>query len=115
MSVCRFIADRVGVINNGKLLLVDDKQALMHKLGKRQLTIELEQAVDAIPATLHAWALELSAEGNQLTYTYDPLNLHTGISGLLSAISDAGLILKDVNTSNSSLEDIFIGLVGTKS
>lgn len=109
------IADRVGVINDGKLLLVDDKQALMHKLGKRQLIIELEQAVDAIPATLHAWALELSAEGNQLTYTYDPLNLHTGIPGLLSAISDAGLILKDVNTSNSSLEDIFIGLVGTKS
>ncbi|WP_126456823.1 ABC transporter ATP-binding protein [Sulfuriflexus mobilis] len=109
------IADRVGVINGGELLLVDDKRALMHKLGKRQLIIELEQAVDSIPATLHTWALELSAEGRQLTYTYDPLNQHTGVAGLLSAISDAGLLLKDVDTSESSLEDIFIGLVGAKS
>ena len=109
------IADRVGVINDGELLLVDDKRALMHKLGKRQLIVDLEQGVDTIPETLSPWALELSAAGDQLTYTYDPLNLHTGIAGLLSAISDAGLLLKDVNTSQSSLEDIFIDLVTTKS
>lgn len=109
------IADRVGVINNGELLLVDDKRALMHKLGKRQLIIELEEPIDTLPAALQPWALELSAAGDQLTYTYDPLNMHTGISGLLSTIRDAGLLLKDVDTSKSSLEDIFIDLVGTKS
>lgn len=109
------IADRVGVINNGELLVVDDKLALMHKLGKRQLTIELEQAAHMIPATLSAWDLELSAEGHQLTYTYDPHTRHTGIADLLRAISAAGLLLKDVNTSQSSLEEIFIDLVKAKS
>jgi len=109
------IADRVGVINDGELLLVDDKLALMHKLGKRQLIIELEEAVDTVPATLFPWALDLSAKGDQLTYTYDPQNPHTGIAGLLRAISDAGLLLKDVDTSKSSLEEIFISLVNAKS
>lgn len=105
------IADRVGVINDGKLLLVDDKHALMHKLGKRQLIIDLEEAVDTIPEALAAWSLELSADGVQLTYTYDPHNPRTGIAGLLQAISQAGLLLKDINTSQSSLEDIFVNLV----
>ena len=109
------IADRVGVINHGKLLLVDEKEALMHKLGKRQLIVELEEAAETIPATLSAWTLELSAEGEQLIYTYDPRNPHTGVAGLLQAINDAGLLLKDIHTSKSSLEDIFISLVNEES
>lgn len=109
------IADRVGVINNGELLLVDDKQSIMHKLGKKQLGIELKQPLARVPEALSDWALELSADGSQLTYTYDPHNPRTGIAGLLDAISDAGLMLKDVNTSQSSLEDIFVSLVKNKS
>ncbi len=109
------IAARVGVINKGKLLLVDDKQALMHKLGKRQLIVELEEAVDMIPASLSQWPVELSPQGDQLIYTYDPHNQDTGIAELLRAIDDAGLLLKDINTSQSSLEEIFINLVNAKS
>ncbi len=105
------IADRVGVINNSKLLVIDDKQALKHKLGKRQMTIELEQPITSIPNSLCGWALELSAAGRQLVYTYDSYSEHTGISGLLNAVNEAGLLLKDVSTSQSSLEDIFISLV----
>jgi ABC-2 type transport system ATP-binding protein len=108
------IADRVGVINNGELLLVDDKQSIMHKLGKKQLNIELKQPVAAVPGVLSDWELELSADGSQLTYTYDPHNPRTGIAGLLDAISEAGLSLQDVNTSQSSLEDIFVNLVRTR-
>jgi len=108
------IADRVGVINNGELLLVDDKQALMHKLGKRQLIVELEQAVDSVPDVLAPWALDLSTDGYQLSYTYDPHNTHTGINGLLQAIRDAGLLLKDLKTTQSSLEEIFVSLVKAK-
>jgi ABC-2 type transport system ATP-binding protein len=109
------IADRVGVINDGELLLVDDKLALMHKLGKRQLIVDLEEAVNTVPEALAAWALELSADGGQLIFTYDPHNPHTGIAGLLHAIGEAGLSLKDVNTSQSSLEEIFVSLVDTSS
>ena len=109
------IADRVGVINGGELLLVDDKQALMHKLGKKQLIIELEEALSAVPDALAPWALELSADGCRLTYTYDPRNTQTGISDLLQAIGEAGLVLKDLNTTQTSLEDIFVNLVRTGS
>lgn len=109
------VADRVGVINNGELLLVDDKHALMHKLGKRQLIVELETAVNSVPDALAAWALDLSAEGNQLTYTYDPHNKNTGVSELLHAIREAGLLLKDLITTQSSLEEIFVNLVRKKS
>jgi len=105
------IADRVGVISDGKLLLVEDKHVLMQKLGKRQLIVEIEEAVDDIPASLARWELELSEDGLQLTFTYDPNNTRTGIAELLSAINDAGILLKDVNTCKSSLEDIFINLV----
>jgi ABC-2 type transport system ATP-binding protein len=108
------IADRVGIINNGELLLVDDKLALMHKLGKRQLIVDLEKAVTAVPDALAPWALELSAAGHRLTYTYDPHNTHTGISDLLQAIREAGLELKDLKTTQTSLEDIFINLVKAK-
>lgn len=108
------IADRVGVINNGKLLLVDDKLTLMHKLGKRQLTIELVEPVDTIPSDLSSWSLDLSTNGNHLIYTYDPRNVHTRIARLFGAVADTGLVLKDVETSKSSLEEIFIDLVNNK-
>ena len=109
------IADRVGVINDGELLLVDDKLALMHKLGKKQLIVELEEAVSALPGELAPWALDLSADGGRLTYTYDPHNTRTGISGLLQAIREAGLVLKDLKSTQSSLEEIFVNLVKAKS
>lgn len=109
------IADRVGVINNGELLLVDDKKNIMHTLGKKQMRIELKQAIAEIPEALVDWALELSADGSQLTYTYDPHNPRTGISGLIEAIRDAGLSLQDVDTSQSTLEEIFVSLVNKKS
>lgn len=107
------IADRVGVINAGELIVVDDKEALKHKLGKRQMMIELEQAIEKIPDSLSSWELELSSLGTQLVYTYDSYSKHTGIAELLREIDKAGLLLKDVNTSQSSLEDIFINLVHT--
>jgi ABC-2 type transport system ATP-binding protein len=109
------IADRVGVINRGELLLVDDKIALMHKLGKRQLVVDIEESLQAVPKELAPWGLELSAGGSQLTYTYDPHTTHTGISDLLQAIQAAGLSLKDLNTTQTSLEEIFVNLVNTSS
>ena len=109
------IADRVGVINKGELLLVDDKKNIMHMLGKKQMMIELNKSVTSVPDVLCDWELELSADGGQLTYTYDPNNPRTGVSGLLDAIGDADLSIKDVNTSQSSLEDIFVSLVKEQS
>ena len=108
------IADRVGVINDGELLLVDDKQALMHKLGKRQLIVELDVAMSVLPDVLTPWALELSSDGSHLTYTYDPHKTNTGINGLLQAITEAGVLIKDVHTTKTSLEEIFVSLVNTK-
>jgi ABC-2 type transport system ATP-binding protein len=105
------IADRVGVINQGELLLVDEKQALMHKLGKRQLLIELESTLSVLPEALQTWPLELSAEGDRLTYTYDPHSTHNGVDGLLQAIHETGLRIKDVQTTKTSLEEIFVNLV----
>ena len=108
------IADRVGVINHGELLLVDDKQALMHKLGKRQLIVEFEAAISVLPEALASSALDLSEDGCQLTYTYDPHNTHTGINELLQAIREAGMLIKDVHTTKTSLEEIFVSLVKKK-
>ena len=108
------IADRVGVINDGELLLVDDKLSLMHKLGKRQLIVELEEGVRVVPESLAPWALDLSADGCQLIYTYDPRTTHTGIRGLLQVIRDEGLLLQDLQTTQSSLDAIFVNLVNTK-
>ncbi|MFV1984437.1 MAG: ABC transporter ATP-binding protein [Thiohalomonadales bacterium] len=108
------IADRVGVINHGELLLVEDKQALMHKLGKRQLSIHLEQAINKLPETLSHWDLDLSDEGKTLTYTYDSNNPQSKIADLFRVIGETDLLLKDINTSQSSLEDIFIDIVNTK-
>ena len=110
------IADRVGVINQGELLLVDDKQALMHKLGKRQLMIELESPIpgSSRPAWLADFALEVAEMGSQLIYTYDPHKSHTGIDELLRAIAATGLVIKDVHSVKTSLEEIFVNLVKGK-
>lgn len=105
------IADRIGVINNGELLLIENKQALMHKLGKKQLIIELKEPINALPETLSSYDLVLSDEGTELTYTYDTSGDGTGITALLQMISDCGLSLKDMQTKQSSLEEIFVNLV----
>ncbi|MDJ0778086.1 MAG: ABC transporter ATP-binding protein [Gammaproteobacteria bacterium] len=105
------IADRVGIINQGKLLLVEDKASLMHKLGKKQLQIELRAPVAAVPESLAAYKLEASADGCQLTYTYDTQGERTGITALLQDLHAAGLQLKDLKSSQSSLEEIFVSLV----
>jgi ABC-2 type transport system ATP-binding protein len=108
------IADRVGVMNDGELLLVDDKLALMQKLGKKQLTVELRDPVQSLPASLAHFNLELSTSGCHITYTYDIQSDRTGITDLLQKIRSEGLVLKDLNTTQSSLEDIFVDLVNTK-
>ena len=105
------IADRIGVINKGELLLVEDKKALMHNLGKKQLIVELKQAASQLPASLASYDLELSDDGEQLTYTYDIMSDSTGITDMLQAIQSAGMMLKDMQIKQSSLEDIFVDLV----
>ena len=105
------IADRVGVISNGELLLVDDKETLMHELGKKQLILDLKHPIEALPESLAKYRLEVSADGNQLTYTYDTHSSRTGITALLQSLNEAGLSMRDLNTSQSSLEDIFVNLV----
>lgn len=109
------IADRVGVINNGELLVVDDKETLQHELGKRQMTIELNQAITTIPAALSDWNLELDSNNKKLIYTYDTYGDDNGIADLLRTIDSTGLKLQDISTSESSLEDIFINLVKASS
>jgi ABC-2 type transport system ATP-binding protein len=105
------MADRIGVINKGRIVVVEEKAALMHKLGKKQLVLQLPQPLAALPPALAAHALELSADGTQLTYTYDTQGERTGIVSLLDALSAAGIEFKDLITTQSSLEDIFVSLV----
>jgi ABC-2 type transport system ATP-binding protein len=105
------MADRVGVINKGELILVEEKDELMRKLGKKQLVLHLSEALGSIPAPLTPHNLELSADGNELTFTYDTRAERTGITGLLNDMRTAGLSFSDLNTSQSSLEDIFVDLV----
>lgn len=109
------IADRVGVINNGELLLVDQKQSLMQEFGKKQLVLEMKQAVNSLPKSLARFNLEKSVDGNQLTYTYDTHASRTGITALLQSLNEAGLAMKDLKTSQTSLEDIFVKLVRAQS
>ncbi|QRM55726.1 ABC transporter ATP-binding protein [Sinorhizobium sp. BG8] len=108
------IADRVGVINKGQLLLIDDKSALMHKLGRKRLTIELSEPVVGIPVALDPYGLSISDDGRRLVYDYDPTGERAGIAELLGSLSAASLSVKDVATDQSSLEDIFVELVGEK-
>ena len=105
------MADRIGVINKGELILVEDKTELMHKLGKKQLTLQLHHALDAIPAELAGHHLALANGGSELVYTYDTQGPRTGITGLLTDLSRAGIRFKDLDTTQSSLEDIFVDLV----
>ena len=105
------MADRIGVINKGELILVEDKAELMHKLGKKQLTLQLHEALEAVPAELQGHHLTLANGGSELVYTYDTQGPRTGITGLLTDLSRAGIRFKDLDTTQSSLEDIFVDLV----
>lgn len=105
------IADRVGVIANGELVLVEDKAKLMARMGKKQLEVQLSKPIKAVPKALRSDALTLSDDGTTLIYTYDTRAERTGITKLLANVADAGLVLSDVMTRQSSLEDIFVGLV----
>ena len=105
------IADRIGVISGGELLLVEEKHALMKRLGQKQLKVELTEAISELPESLASYDLQLADDGQTLIYSYDTKAERTGITTLLSDISGAGLVLKDLQTAQSSLEDIFVGLV----
>jgi ABC-2 type transport system ATP-binding protein len=108
------MADRIGVINKGEIILVEEKAELMRKLGKKQLTLHLEHPLERIPPVLSAYNLELAVGGNDLIYTYDERGDRTGITGLLQALPEAGIRFKDLQTTQSSLEDIFVTLVREK-
>lgn len=108
------IADRVGVISDGRLLVIDEKANLMASLGQKQLIIDLKSPIDEIPSSLAEFDIDLSQGGQRITYTFDTQGERTGITALLQALNDAGLSLKDLNTSQSSLEDIFVNLVQNK-
>jgi len=105
------MADRIGVINRGEIILVEDKAELMRKLGKKQLTLYLHAKLDAIPAALAAHRLTLAAGGNELVYTYDTQGERTGITALLSDLGATGIRFRDLRTTQDSLEDIFVDLV----
>jgi ABC-2 type transport system ATP-binding protein len=105
------MADRIGVINKGELMLVEDKIELMRKLGKKELRLQLQKKLDAVPPALQAYNLTLDADGSELVYSYDTQGERTGITALLAAINETGIRFKDLSTRQSSLEDIFVGLV----
>jgi uncharacterized protein YlzI (FlbEa/FlbD family) len=108
------MADRVGVMSNGELILVEEKNELMRKLGKKQLALHLQKPLAAIPDALAAHHLTLADDGSELIYTYDTQGERTGITALLHDLGEAGVRFKDLNTTQSSLEDIFVGLVSRK-
>jgi ABC-2 type transport system ATP-binding protein len=105
------MADRVGVILKGQLILVEEKTALMKKLGKKTLTLQLQEPLHALPAELSDWALELKSDGAELEYVFDSNAERTGVPSLMKRLSDLGVGFKDLSTRQSSLEDIFVGLV----
>jgi ABC-2 type transport system ATP-binding protein len=105
------MADRVGVINKGEIILVEDKVELMRKLGKKQLTLQLQEPLAAVPQALAAFHITLGADGCELVYTYDTRSGRTGITDLLDELQRAGIRFKDLQTTQSSLEDIFVDLV----
>ena len=105
------MADRVGVISHGKIILVEDKVTLMRKLGKKQLTLQLQAPLSGVPDRLAPHQLTLSADGGELTYVYDPRQTGTAVSALLEDLAAASIRLKDLHTKQSSLEDIFVDLV----
>jgi ABC-2 type transport system ATP-binding protein len=105
------MADRIGVINKGELIVVEDKAVLMRKLGKKQLTLQLQHPMQSIPQTLSTLALELADDGHALIYTFDTQSEETGIAELLRQLAELGIDFKDLHSSESSLEDIFVSLV----
>jgi ABC-2 type transport system ATP-binding protein len=105
------MADRIGVISKGELILVEDKAVLMRKLGKKQLTLHLHSRLDAVPSELGAHRLTLAADGSELVYTYDTQGERTGITALLGDLNRAGIRFRDLHTTQTSLEDIFVDLV----
>jgi len=107
------MADRIGVINKGELILVEEKSTLMQKLGKKELTLQLAEPLQALPEQLSGWPLELAAGGTELRYTFDA-HRESNIASLLRELTVLGVTVKDLNTHQSSLEDIFVGLVSTR-
>ena len=105
------MADRIGVISKGEIILVEDKVELMSKLGRKVLTLNLQEPLPALPPELAEWPLQLSADGAEITYSFDVNEPRTGVPSLLRRLSDLGVAFKDLNTRQSSLEDIFVGLV----
>ncbi len=108
------MADRIGVISKGEIILVEDKAALMHKLGKKQLTLHLQQPLTCIPEALASYPLELADAGHALVFTFDAQREHTGIAELLKDLAQQGIDFKDLQSSQSSLEDIFVSLVRSR-
>ena len=108
------MADRIGVISKGELILVEDKVTLMNKLGKKQLTLHLQGRLESLPDELAGYQLDLSANGSELVYTFDAQGERTGIAVLLRRLGELGIDFKDLQTSQSSLEDIFVSLVRTR-
>ncbi|HEY6833239.1 MAG TPA: ABC transporter ATP-binding protein [Pseudolabrys sp.] len=109
------MADRIGVINKGEIILVENKVDLMRKLGKKQLILHLQKPLEAVPAELAGHHLALRADGTELVFTYDTQGERTGVTALLSDLANAGIRFRDLETVQSSLEDIFVGLVSNKS
>ncbi|HKO72352.1 MAG TPA: ABC transporter ATP-binding protein [Bradyrhizobium sp.] len=107
------MADRIGVINKGEIILVEDKASLMQKLGKKQLRLQLQSCIEAIPSALSPYKLELSDDGSELIYSYDTKGERTGITSLLGDLRAAGIKFSDLETTQTSLEDIFVSLVRT--
>ena len=105
------MADRIGIISKGELILVEEKAELMRKLGKKQLTLHLLSKLDAVPGSLAAHRLALADDGRELVYTYDTQAERTGITALLNDLSEAGIRFRDLHTTQTSLEDIFVDLV----
>ena len=105
------MADRIGVLHKGALIVVEEKAALMRQLGRRQLVLQLQERLEEVPAALSTYRLELAADGAELVYTYDTQGERTGITRLLRDVSASGIRFKDLRTSQSSLEDIFVSLV----
>ena len=108
------MADRIGVINRGELIVVEDKIVLMRKLGKKQLTLQLQRPLAQVPPALSAYPLELCDDGHALVFTFDARSRETGIPGLLKRLSELDIDVKDLHSQESSLEEIFVGLVSTR-
>ena len=109
------MADRIGVIHKGRLIVVEEKAALMKKLGTKRLTVQLRQPLRALPAELGEWRLSLNGDGSEIEYTYDVSVDETGLAPLLRRMNELGIEVRDLATSQSSLEDIFVGLVSERS